>query len=146
MHRGDKVIQHFFTPAGREPGVFELACIYARKVLEMTDEQVEAIKLLAGQIAASHQADKYLDRLFQRSGLTNYLRTLSDISDRMKRAKENPLSMETVLRAFDLVSEDDATGRDSALVRELILIRLIEILPPETLQAVPALEDESQEQ
>ena len=146
VHRGDRVVHRFSKHAGRDPGVFELSCLYARKVLDMTDLQVEAIRELAGQIAASHQADKYLDRLFQRSGLTNYLRTLSDISYRMKRAKENPLSMETVLQAFDLASEDDATGRDSALVRELILIRLIEILPQEKLQALPALEEVNQEQ
>jgi hypothetical protein len=148
MHRGDKVIRRFFTRhAGHEPGVFELACIYSRKVLDMTQEQVDAIKELAGQIADSQHAKKYLDRLFQRSTLTNYLRALSEISDRMKRAKENPLSMDMVLRALDLASEDDATGRDSALVRELILIRLIEILPQETVQALAVIDqEESKEQ
>jgi CRISPR-associated protein Cst1 len=147
-HRSDAVIRRFFRRhAGREPGVFELACIYARKVLDMTEEQVGAIKELAGQIATSQHADRYLDRLFQRSGMTNYLRILCDISDRMKRAKESPLSMDTVLRAFDLAGEDDATGRDSAVVRELILIRLIEILPQERVQALTVIDqEESKEQ
>jgi CRISPR-associated protein Cst1 len=137
-----KVISRFRKHAGREPGVFEVTCIYARKVLEMTNEQVEAIKQLAQQIATSRQAEKYLENLFQRRGLTNYVRTLCDISDRMKRANETPLSMDTVLQAFDLVSQDDATGNDSALVREMILIRLIEILPQDKLEALPALEPE----
>jgi CRISPR-associated protein Cst1 len=141
------VVSRFRKHAGREPGVFEVTCIYARKVLEMTHEQVEAIKGLTQQIAYSHQAEKYLGLLFQRRGLTNYVRTLSDICYRMKRANETPLSMDTVLRAFDLVSEDDATGKDSALVREMILIRLIELLPQRTLQTLPALEpEEGQEQ
>jgi hypothetical protein len=47
----------------------------------------------------------------------------------------------------DLAGEDDATGRDSALVRELILIRLIEILPQETVQALTVVDqEESKEQ
>jgi CRISPR-associated protein Cst1 len=147
-HQGDTVIRRFFRPkAGSEPGVFELVCIYARKVLEMTHEQVGAIKELAQQISTSHQAEKYLDRLFQRRGLTNYIRTLTEISDRMKRASESPLSMDTIVRAFDLVNEDDATGQDSAVVREMILIRLIEVLPHEKLVSLRALEaEENQEQ
>jgi CRISPR-associated protein Cst1 len=146
-HGSDKVVPRFLSHAGREPGVFDVTCIYARKVLEMTNEQVEAIKQLAQQIATSRQAEKYLENLFQRRGLTNYVRTLCDISDRMKRANETPLSMDTVLQAFDLVSQDDATGNDSALVREMILIRLIEILPQDKLEALPALEpEESKEQ
>lgn len=134
------MISRYFTPkAGRESGVFEVACLFARKVLDMTQEQVSAIKELAGQIAASQKADDYLDRLFQGRGLTNYVRTLTEISDRMKRAGDNPLAMDTILQAFDLVGEDDALGRDGALVRELILIRLIEVLPQERLQSLQQL-------
>jgi CRISPR-associated protein Cst1 len=137
------IIHRHFTPhAGREAGVFELACHFARKVLEMTQEQVNAIKELAGQIAASRQAENYLDRLFQRRGLTNYIRTLTEISDRMKRANEAPLATETILQAFDLTNEDDSSPRDEGLVRELILIRLIEVLPQERLKELPQLESE----
>jgi CRISPR-associated protein Cst1 len=137
------IIHRHFTPhAGREAGVFELACHFARKVLEMTQEQVKAIKELAGQIAASRQAENYLDRLFQRRGFTNYIRTLTEISDRMKRANEAPLATETILQAFDLTNEDDASPRDEGLVRELILIRLIEVLPQERLKELPQLESE----
>jgi CRISPR-associated protein Cst1 len=134
--------RHFAPHAGREAGVFELACHFVRKVLEMTQEQVNAIKELAGQIAASRQAESYLDRLFQRKGLTNYIRTLTEISDRMKRANEVPLATETILQAFDLTNEDDASPRDEGLVRELILIRLIEVLPQERLKELPQLESE----
>jgi CRISPR-associated protein Cst1 len=137
------IIHRHFTPhAGREAGVFDLACHFARKVLEMTQEQVNAIKELAGQIAASRQAESYLDRLFQRKGLTNYIRTLTEISDRMKRGNEVPLATDTILQAFDLTSEEDASPRDEGLVRELILIRLIEVLPQERLKDLPQLESE----
>ena len=137
------ILHRHFTPhAGREAGVFELACHFARKVLEMTQEQVNAIKELADQIAASRQAESYLDRLFQRRGFTNYIRTLTEISDRMKRANEAPLATETILQAFDLTNEDDASPRDEGLVRELILIRLIEVLPQEQLKELPQLESE----
>jgi CRISPR-associated protein Cst1 len=141
------IIRRHFTPhAGREAGVFELACHFARKVLEMTQEQVNAIKELAGQIANSRQAENYLDRLFQRRGLTNYVRTLTEISDRMKRANEAPLATETILRAFDLTNEDDASPRDEGLVRELILIRLIEVLPQERLKSLPQLEPQENQE
>lgn len=137
------IIHRHFTPhAGHQAGVFELACHFVRKVLEMTQEQVNAIKELAGQIAASRQAEAYLDRLFQRKGRTNYIRTLTEISDRMKRANEPPLATETILQAFDLTNEDDASARDEGLVRELILIRLIEVLPQERLKALPQVESE----
>jgi len=137
------IIHRHFTPhAGREAGVFDLVCHFARKVLEMTQEQVNAIKELAGQIAASRQAESYLDRLFQRKGLTNYIRTLTEISDRMKRGNEVPLATDTILQAFDLTSEEDASPRDEGLVRELILIRLIEVLPQERLKDLPQLESE----
>lgn len=141
--RRSAIIHRHFTPhAGREAGVFELACHFSRKVMEMTQEQVNAIKELAGQIADSRQAENYLDRLFQRRGFTNYIRTLTEISDRMKRANEAPLATETILQAFDLTNEDDASPRDEGLVRELILIRLIEVLPQERLKELPQLESE----
>jgi hypothetical protein len=140
-------IRRYLIPqAGKVDGVFEVACLFARKVLDMTQQQVEAIKELAERIATSQRAEKYLDRLFQRRGLVNYIRILADISDRMVRANEKPLSMDTVLRAFDLTNEDDPIDRGGALVRELILLRLIESLPQERLMTVPELESEESEE
>ena len=75
--------------------------------------------------------------LFGLVKLTNYIRTLTEISDLMKRANEAPLATETILQAFDLTHEDDASPRDEGLVRELILIRLIEVLPQERLKELP---------
>lgn len=136
--RGINVLRRFFTPqAGREPGVFELACLFSRKVLDMTEGQVEAIKTLADQIAESKKAEKYLGRIFKSTKFKDYLRTLTEISDRMKRADEAPIATETILRAFDLTNEDDAWIRDGSLVRELILLRLIEKIPRERLQSLP---------
>ena len=55
------LISRFFRPfAGKEPGVFELCSVYARKVLDMTQEQVDAVKELANQIAASGECEDYL--------------------------------------------------------------------------------------
>jgi hypothetical protein len=147
----DSVIRRYFRPqAGKTEGVFQLACIYARKVLEMTQQQVEAIKELADRIAASKHAERHLNRLFQRRGFTRYVQTLAGINDRMKRGGEVPIGLDTILRAFDLVGEDDATGRDALLVGELILIRLIEVLPQEKVQEiaelVPADPDKEQEE
>jgi CRISPR-associated protein Cst1 len=137
--------RHFRPQAGRVPGVFEVSCMFARKVLEMKQQQVEAIKALANQIAGSQKAEQYLDRLFRRPGLTNYISTLADISHRMSRAGEAPVSMETVLQAFDMTNEDEPLSRNGSLVRELILIRLIEALPQEKLSALPELQSETEE-
>lgn len=140
------LVSRYFRPyAGKVEGVFEVACLFARKVLGMTQRQVEAIQDLAGRIAASAQAEKYLERLFQRRGLLNYIRTLSEISDRMKRSEETPLPTQTILDAFDLTNEDDTVDRGGSLVRELILLRLIETLPREKLETLPQLESNESE-
>ena len=142
-----KMLARYFRPrAGRDPGVFELACLFSRKVLQMTAEQVAAIKELADQIATSAKADDHLGRLFQTRKFASYVRSLTEIDDRMKRAGEKPLAMDTILKAFDLVSEDDGLGRNGALVWELLLIRLIEVLPQERLKAIPELQLESTEE
>jgi CRISPR-associated protein Cst1 len=132
-----EILSRCFRPqAGNIAGVFELACLFAGKVLEMTQQQVDAIKELAATISASKQAEKSIERLFKRSGLTNYIRTLTEISDRMARGGEAPLAMDTILRAFDLTNEDDASGGPQSVARELLLIRLIEVLPKERVQAL----------
>ena len=135
--RDTGIVRRYFTNHGRGgDGAFELAAVFARKVLGMTQEQIEAIKELADRMSGSQKAADHLDRLFQRRGLTNYVRTIADISDRMVRAGERSIPLESVLRAFNMASEDDAFTRDASLVRELILLRIIEKLPsdrvPET--------------
>ncbi len=142
--RPASMLAKYFRPrAGQDPGVFELACLFSRKVLEMTEEQVGAIKELAGQISTSKKAEDHLGRLFQTRKFANYVRSLTEISDRMKRADEQPLAMNTILKAFDLTGEDDAIGRNGALVWELMMIRLIEVLPKEQLDRIPELQSES---
>jgi hypothetical protein len=131
------MVRRYFTKQARGlEGTFELATVFARKVLGLTQEQIDAIKDLADRMSDSQKATDHLDRLFQRRGLTNYVRTIADISDRMVRAGESPIPLECVLRAFNMASEDDAFTRDASLVRELILLRIIEKLPsdrvPET--------------
>jgi CRISPR-associated protein Cst1 len=141
------VVSRFFAPyAARERGVFELTCHFARKVLHMTQEQIIAIRELADNIAGSPKAEDHLDRLFQRRGLLNYIRILADISDRMKRGEEKPLAMDTILRAFNLSSEDEPPEAGAAIARELILIRLIEVLPQEQVKRLKPVESDGNEE
>jgi CRISPR-associated protein Cst1 len=147
FERPVNMLKKYFRPqAGHEDGVFELACVFSRKVLEMTEEQVTAIKELAGQIAASKKAEDHLGRLFQARKFANYFRSLTEISDRMSRAEEGPLQTDAILRAFDLVGEDDALGRNGSLVWELLMIRLIEVLPKDRLEKLPELQLEGNEE
>jgi hypothetical protein len=126
-------------------GTFELACVFSRKVLRMTQEQVEAIKQIADQIATSGKGSDHLDRLFQRKRPIEYVRTLTEISDRMVRGGEPPFLLNTVLAAFDMTGEDDAFGRDAGVVWELLLLRLIEKLPSDRLPGLEVAETEGEE-
>jgi CRISPR-associated protein Cst1 len=135
--RDSGIVRRYFTKHARgSEGTFELAAVFTRKVLGMTQEQIDAIKELADRMSDSRKAAGHLDRLFERRGLTNYIRAVADISDRMVRAGESAIPLESVLRAFNMASEDDTFARDASLVRELILLRIIEKLPsdrvPET--------------
>jgi hypothetical protein len=71
---------------------------------------------------------------------------LVDISDRMKRAGEPPIGIETVLRAFDLTNQDEPVDRYGSLVRELILLRLIEVLPQEKVASIPETDSDQKEE
>lgn len=137
------LIRYFKPQAAKQVGVFEIACLFARKVLEMTQEQIAAIKQLAEQIANSERAKAYLDSLFQRRGFIDYFRTLTNISDRMARAGEEPIPLKTILDAFDIANEN-ADISNGAIVRELILLRIIETLPKERLQELPDISQEDQ--
>lgn len=141
--RDTGIIRRYFTRHARgSEGTFELAAVFARKVLGMTQEQIDAIKELADRMSGSQKAADHLDRLFERRGLTNYVRSIADISDRMVRSGESAIPLESVLRAFNMASEDDAFARDANLVRELILLRILEKLPSDRVPETELVETE----
>jgi hypothetical protein len=45
----------------------------------------------------------------------------------MLQKREMPLKCEDVYIAFDVISEDDSTTRDSYFVRDLILLKILEL-------------------
>ena len=140
-----RIIKRYFRPqVVKQEGTFELAGVFARKVSNMTQAQVAAIKELADQIAGSAKAAGYLRMLLHGRGLSNYVRSLVDVSSRMARAGEKPIAVETVLQAFDMAGEDDTLNRNAPLVRELIMLRIIELLPSEAVPETPA--DEKEEE
>jgi CRISPR-associated protein Cst1 len=128
------IVRRYFTPQVRQQkGVYELAEKFAEKVFAMTKEQVTAVKQLAAFIAESAKAKDHLDRLFRRQGNTAFIRSLTEISGRLKRAEEKPIPLALILTAFDIGNLDDPFMSNGSLVRELILLRVIELIPAKDL-------------
>lgn len=90
----------------------------------MTKERLDAIERLATRVAESSSWKDSVDRLFRAK---NVIRVLVDIQDRLLRAKEGSLVTADVYQAFDIVSWDDASYRDSGLVRDLMLLKILEL-------------------
>ena len=138
------VRRHFLPRAGKVEGLFEVAGMFSRRVAGMKQVQVAAVKELAQQIANSAKATDFLRFLIQSRGLNSYVRSLVNISIRMAKAGEKPIPTETVFQAFDVTSDEDIFDRSAGLVRELILLRIIELLPPDSIPETKPNEEEEE--
>lgn len=103
---------------------FQLSRLFLERMAEMTKERLDAIERLATRVAESSSWKDSVDRLFRAK---NVIRVLVDIQDRLLRAKEGSLVTADVYQAFDIVSWDDASYRDSGLVRDLMLLKILEL-------------------
>lgn len=141
--RAKLVCKHFFISVKKDlirPGLFTLAGLFLQKVANMNQKRLDAIQKLGDKIADSSVNQPILDRLFKRSRTSAFVECLTYAQDRMSRAKESPIPTPMIHLALDVVSEDDATARDMWLVRELLLMRIMERLAeknPELLSSLP---------
>src|SRR5947209_19649452 len=81
-------------------------------------------RALAQQVASSPRHADYVDRLF-RSG--SVIRAFCEISDRLLRENQPPIHCDDLYRAFGIVSVDDTTGPNMSFVRDLILLKVLEL-------------------
>jgi len=65
-----------------------------------------------------------VDRLFE---ARNVIGALVEIQARLLRDGDPPLGTADIYLAFDIVSDDDATTRDSFFVRDLMLLKILEL-------------------
>ena len=109
----------------------------------MRKSRIEAIKEIGDSIARSNDRKKLLERLFTSR---NFVDTLVYAQNRIA-AGGKPLRFDAILEALDLASEEDSLPRDFWLVRDLIILRVLEQTDPETLEQLPepALETSSTE-
>jgi CRISPR-associated protein Cst1 len=103
---------------------FQLTRLFLERMTEMTKDRLDAIERLAHRIADSERWKDSVERLFRARNVTG---ALVDIQDRLLRAGEAPLTTADVYQAFDIVSAEDATVRDSWFVRDLMLLRVLEL-------------------
>lgn len=117
-----------------QPGSFGLACLFLERLATMRKTRVEAIREIGDRIAASPEKKKILERLFVPR---NFIDTLVFAQNRMQKEEGRPLRFDTILTALDLVSEDDSLPPDFWLVRDLIILRVLEQVDPEILRDLP---------
>jgi hypothetical protein len=103
---------------------------------DMTRERLNAIERLAARVAESSKWKDFVERLFK---ARNIIGALLEIDDRLLSMKEKPLSTNDVYAAFDIISDDDTTSRDSYFVRDVILLKILE------LRGEPAIPDSQNE-
>ncbi len=117
-----------------QPGTFDLACLFLERLAGMQNSRIEAIKEIADSIARSSEKKRLLQQLVT---TRNFVDTLVYVQSRIDRVGEKPLRFEAILTALDLISEDDSLPRDFWLVRDLIILRVLEQVDPETLKELP---------
>lgn len=111
-----------------EPNTIALAEFFLEKVANMERQRLDAIREIADAIVESKDLRWILDKLMRSGkGLYDYLPTLRAVQQRLS-AEHKPIAWQKVLIALDLVSDEDATARDTWLVSELVLIRILERL------------------
>jgi CRISPR-associated protein Cst1 len=131
------VATKYFIKIGKtapQPGSFELACLFLERLASMRKSRVEAIREIGDRIAGSSERTRLLERLWPPN---NFLGGLVYAQHRMQKAGETPLRFDAILTALDLVSEDDSLPQNFWLVRDLIILRVLEQVDPETLSELP---------
>jgi CRISPR-associated protein Cst1 len=103
---------------------FQLTRLFLERMTDMTRERLDAIERLATSIAESSKWKDSVDRLFR---ARDVIRALVDIQDRLLRTKEGALTTADVYQAFDILSDYDTTARDSGFVRDLLLLKILEL-------------------
>jgi CRISPR-associated protein Cst1 len=131
------VRQYFVNlKAAPECRSFELTRLFLERMTDMTRERLNAIERLAARVAESSKWKDFVERLFK---ARNIIGALLEIDDRLLSMKEKPLSTNDVYAAFDIISDDDTTSRDSYFVRDVILLKILE------LRGEPAIPDSQNE-
>jgi CRISPR-associated protein Cst1 len=104
----------------------QLAEYFLEEVAGMERARLDAIRLIADRIADSKQTKQILDRMFRRTSPRFFISTLVYAQDRMARAHEPPLPTDQIHTALNVVSTEEPPVRDAWLVRELMLLRILE--------------------
>ncbi|HXM44060.1 MAG TPA: hypothetical protein VN924_22685 [Bryobacteraceae bacterium] len=118
--------RRYFVRIGQpvEQGAFALARLFLQRMTEMTRERLDAVERIAGRIKDSRRCQDAVDRLFE---ARNVIGALVEIQARLLRDCDTPLGTADIYLAFDIVSDDDATTRDSFFVRDLMLLKILEL-------------------
>jgi len=121
-----KLARKYFVRIGQpvEQGAFALARLFLQRMTDMTRERLDAVERIAGRIKDSRRCQDAVDRLFE---ARNVIGALVEIQARLLRDGDAPLGSADIYLAFDIVSDDDATARDSFFVRDLMLLKILEL-------------------
>lgn len=122
-------------------GAYQLARCFLETVADMTKDRLDAVERIADRIAASPEVENIVGRLFRRSRSMDFIMSLTDAMDRLVRKSEPGFTTADVHLALNLVSEDDATPTDTWLIRELMIMRILETVSLKRPDEVPKLPD-----
>jgi CRISPR-associated protein Cst1 len=122
-----KAIKYFVNIENKSalPGGFGLSCLFLERLAGMKKMRIEAIREIADRVSKSRENKKILKRLFESS--KNFIDWLVFAQNAIDKAGESPIQFDSILTALDMVSEDDAIPRDFWLVRDLIILRALEV-------------------
>ncbi|WP_003544849.1 hypothetical protein [Desulfotomaculum nigrificans] len=111
---------------------FALCKLFLEKVAGMDKQRLETIKRIADQVTNTliigNNETKWLNSLFNHEHkFHEFMRYLIRVQKRLAE-KGQVLSLDDILIMLDLSNEEDTVSKDFSLVRDLFLIRMLELV------------------
>lgn len=153
-HReGFGLIRRFFLQRKKEFMNFnnyELTALFLRKVMDLEVKRLQLIKELADNIMQTlvlgNSEKRWLAELYNKQLRPGeFLRYLIRVQKRLSE-RGAAFAYEDVLCILNLESEEELVGRDSWLVQDLMLIRMLEVAAKQATELVADLEDKDNQE
>ncbi|MFN8577119.1 MAG: hypothetical protein U0354_09710 [Candidatus Sericytochromatia bacterium] len=122
-----RLLKHFIHTKKKELNSFSLVSLFLIEVTGMNKVRLEKIKDLADKIVKLN-SEKHIKELFRKKySQRDFIDYLVRIQAKLKSSNLPVFSMDEICIALGISNSDDTTNNDFYLVRDLILIRLLEL-------------------
>ena len=153
VHELRLIVSRYYVIFNKEhinKNCYELAKLFLRKVGGMDKQRIDVIKNIADQITnvliLGNNEKRWFTELYMKEKRTgDFLKFLVKAQKRLSELGQ-PIALEDVLIMLDLSSTDDVGPKDTWLVRDLFLLRMLEHLGKNNQEILKEVELETEEQ